>query len=136
MAKAKAAKPSPSKPAKTAAKPVGKALPKASNGGKGYTKGQLINHLIARVAADGLGALSRKQVTAVLGHLGTTALEFAKTKNGGLIIGLGKVKIRTLPATPARKGRNPATGEEITIKAKPKRSKLVFRFTKDAKSSI
>jgi nucleoid DNA-binding protein len=31
------------------------------------------------------------------------------------------------PATPARKGRNPFTGEEITIKAKPASRKVRAR---------
>ena len=33
--------------------------------------------------------------------------------------GLMKIEVKKKPATKARKGRNPFTGEEITIKAKP-----------------
>lgn len=36
--------------------------------------------------------------------------------------GLLKIKRVEKPATKARLGRNPATGQEITIKAKPKRT--------------
>ncbi len=38
-----------------------------------------------------------------------------KVKIGGLV----QLTVRLKPATKARKGRNPATGEEITIAAKP-----------------
>jgi DNA-binding protein HU-beta len=38
-----------------------------------------------------------------------------KVKIGGLV----QLTVRVKPATKARKGRNPATGEEITIAAKP-----------------
>ena len=55
-------------------------------------------------------------------------------------MGLMKLKTANKPATSARKGRNPFTGEEIMIKAKPAsrkvrvralRTLLVFRFTHD-----
>ena len=41
----------------------------------------------------------------------------------------GLMKLRTVkkPATPARKGRNPFTGEEIMIKAKPASRKVRVR---------
>jgi len=41
----------------------------------------------------------------------------------------GLMKLRTVnkPASPARKGRNPFTGEEITIKAKPASRKVRVR---------
>jgi DNA-binding protein HU-beta len=38
-----------------------------------------------------------------------------KVRVGGLV----QLTVRVKPATKARKGRNPATGEEITIAAKP-----------------
>ena len=38
-----------------------------------------------------------------------------KVRIGGLV----QLTVRLKPATKARKGRNPATGEEITIAAKP-----------------
>jgi nucleoid DNA-binding protein len=38
-----------------------------------------------------------------------------KIRIGGLV----QLTVRVKPATKARKGRNPATGEEITIAAKP-----------------
>ena len=41
--------------------------------------------------------------------------------------GLMKLKAVSKPATPARKGRNPFTGEEIMIKAKPASRKVRVR---------
>ncbi len=41
--------------------------------------------------------------------------------------GLVKLKTVNKPATPARKGRNPFTGEEIMIKAKPASRKVRAR---------
>jgi nucleoid DNA-binding protein len=41
--------------------------------------------------------------------------------------GLMKLKTVAKPATPARKGRNPFTGEDITIKAKPASKKVRVR---------
>ena len=38
-----------------------------------------------------------------------------KVKIGGVV----QIEVRVRPATKARPGRNPATGEEITISAKP-----------------
>lgn len=41
--------------------------------------------------------------------------EGEKVKIGGVV----QIEVRLRPATKARPGRNPATGEEITISAKP-----------------
>lgn len=46
---------------------------------------------------------------------------------------IGKVFVRVKPASKARKGRNPLTGEEITIKAKKATKVPKFTFTKDFK---
>ena len=45
----------------------------------------------------------------------------------------GKLFIRIRPAQKARQGRNPATGEEITIKAKPATRVPKFSFSKSFK---
>jgi nucleoid DNA-binding protein len=58
-----------------------------------------------------------------------------KIRIGGLV----QLTVRVKPATKARKGRNPATGEEITIAAKPAsvdvRARALAR-TKDALPSV
>jgi DNA-binding protein HU-beta len=43
---------------------------------------------------------------------------------------LGVLQVRIRPARPARKGRNPATGEEIQIKASKASKKVAFRSCK------
>jgi nucleoid DNA-binding protein len=64
------------------------------------------------------------------------AVILANANVGAPIPGLGKAVVRKTKARPARKGRNPLTGEEITIKAKPAGKKLVFRFAKVAKQAV
>jgi nucleoid DNA-binding protein len=50
----------------------------------------------------------------------------------------GLMKLRTVkkPATPARKGRNPFTGEEIMIKAKPASRKVRVRALRNLNGMI
>ena len=52
------------------------------------------------------------------------------------IADLGILQVRTRPARPARKGRNPATGEEIQIKASKASKKVTFRVAKALKEAI
>ena len=49
---------------------------------------------------------------------------------------LGILQVRIRPARPARKGRNPATGEEIRIKASKASKKVGFRVAKALKEAI
>ena len=46
---------------------------------------------------------------------------------------IGKVYVRVRPASKARKGRNPITGEEMVIPAKKATKVPKFTFTKDYK---
>ena len=68
--------------------------------------------------------LSRKQVAAVLDSL--TNIINGHIKKGGVghcnVPGLMKIKTIRKPATKARKGINPFTGEETVFKAKPART--------------
>ena len=63
--------------------------------------------------------MSKSEVKRVLDTLEAVALEelskAEKVKIGGLV----QMTVRVKEATKARPGRNPATGEEITIAAKP-----------------
>jgi DNA-binding protein HU-beta len=52
------------------------------------------------------------------------------------IAGLVQLTVRVKPAQKARKGRNPATGEEITIAAKPASVDLRARPLARAKASL
>ena len=49
---------------------------------------------------------------------------------------LGILQVRARPARPARKGRNPATGEEIQIKASKASKRVAFRVAKTLKETI
>lgn len=73
--------------------------------------------------ATGTG-LNRKQVSAVFDEL--KSLVEGHVKKGGpqlfTLPGLLKVKVIRKPATKARKGINPFTGEETVFKAKPARN--------------
>jgi nucleoid DNA-binding protein len=68
--------------------------------------------------------LSKKDVAKFFDELGSLIKQELSKKGPGVfnIPGLIKIKRVEKPATKARKGRNPQTGEEITIKAKPKRT--------------
>src|SRR3954463_11383162 len=55
-----------------------------------------------------------------------------KVKIGNLV----QLTVRVRPATKARKGRNPATGEEITISAKPAAVALKARPLARAKAAL
>jgi DNA-binding protein HU-beta len=55
-----------------------------------------------------------------------------KVKIGGFV----QLVVRLKPATKARKGRNPATGEEITISAKPASVDIRARPLAKAKGAL
>ena len=88
--------------------------------------------LVAAVAdrADMTKADARKALTAledvVLDELG----------NAQKVVGVVQLTVRVKPATKARKGRNPATGEEITIAAKKASVDLRARPLAKAKSAL
>jgi nucleoid DNA-binding protein len=73
--------------------------------------------------ADDTG-LSKKQVVAVFDSLGTVIKGHLKKGGAGMCTIPGLMKIKTIhkPATKARKGTNPFTGEEMMFKAKPARN--------------
>jgi DNA-binding protein HU-beta len=55
-----------------------------------------------------------------------------KIRIGGLV----QLTVRVKPATKARQGRNPATGEEITIAAKPASVDIKARPLAKAKAAV
>ena len=80
--------------------------------------------------------LTRADVKRVLAALEEVVLEelgnAEKVKSGNLV----QLAVRVRPATKARKGRNPATGEEITIAAKPAAVALRARPLARAKAAL
>ncbi len=83
-----------------------------------YTKTALYNQI-----AENTG-LSKKQVTAVFDELRNIVEGHVKKGSAQVFTlpGLLKVKVIRKPATKARKGINPFTGEETIFKAKPARN--------------
>ena len=84
------------------------------------------SQIIAKLAEE--NNLPKKQVKTLLDSLANLACKEAK--NGFTLPGLGKL---VLVQRKARKGRNPATGEEIKIPAK---KVLKFRVAKAAKDAV
>ena len=68
--------------------------------------------------------LTKKEVGSVLEELGSLIGSSLGKKGPGVfnVPGLMKVKVVRKPATKARKGVNPFTGEEMVFKAKPARN--------------
>jgi nucleoid DNA-binding protein len=129
-----AAKKPAAKPAKAAAKPAAKkapakasakkaaapkAAPKAAAVVKPITERQNKTQILTQIADA--TQLSRKQVQAVLDELTNVIEGHVKKKGVGEFVLPGLLKITTVkkPATKARKGINPFTGEEVMFKAKP-----------------
>ena len=82
--------------------------------------------------------LGRKQVSAVFEEL--TALIESHLKKGGVgqftFPGLMKIEVKRKPATKARKGINPFTGQETVFKAKPARNVVRIRALKKVKDMV
>ena len=82
--------------------------------------------------------LSRKQVSAVFDELSIVIKKNLGGRGPGqfTLPGLCKMVTKKKPATKARKGRNPFTGEEIMIKAKPASKTVRIRALKGLKEMI
>jgi DNA-binding protein HU-beta len=73
---------------------------------------------LADAVADRAG-LSRTEAKNALSALEEVVLEEISNAEKVKIGGIVQLQVRMRPASKARPGRNPATGEEITISAKP-----------------
>ncbi len=91
---------------------------------KPLTKSQLVGEL-----AEKLG-ITKKDVGGYIDQLAQIAGREAKKKGAFTLPGIGKL---VLVKRKARMGRNPATGEQIKIKAK---TVLKFRVAKACKDAI
>ncbi|WP_315833029.1 HU family DNA-binding protein [Bradyrhizobium prioriisuperbiae] len=87
-----------------------------------------LKHLAAALAED--HELSKKQTEAILGDLVTRVTKHLKKGERIRIVGLGILQVRKRAA---RIGRNPATGEQIQIKAS---KKVAFRAAKELKEAV
>lgn len=96
------------------------------------TKTQLLNHL-----ADQTG-LSKKEVEGVYNALAETVVASCSKRGAGQITlpGLIKIELKKRPARKKRMGRNPATGEEIVIPAKPATTVVKARVLAGLKNAV
>lgn len=103
-----------------------------TNINKPYTQSQLLGIISANTG------LQRKEVNAVLNELRTIIGAHLKKPGPGLfkLPGLIKIVVTRKPATPARKGTNPFTGEEMVFKAKPARNVVKVRPLKQLKELV
>ena len=98
---------------------------------KTRTKSQVLATL-----SDNTG-LSKKEVGVVFETLGELIGNDLKKGPGTFTVpGLMKVTVVRKPATKARKGTNPFTGEEMTFKAKPARNVVKVRALKALKDMV
>jgi nucleoid DNA-binding protein len=82
--------------------------------------------------------LTRKQIAAVFDEMTKLIRHDVSKKGPGVFAlpGLLKIKRVTRPATKARQGRNPATGEPMMIKAKPARTVVKAQPLKSLKEMV
>lgn len=82
--------------------------------------------------------LSRKQVASVFESLNDLIQDNLKPRGPGYfsVPGLMKIRVNKKPATKARKGINPFTGEETIFKAKPARKVVKIVALKNLKDMV
>lgn len=104
----------------------------ASNRPKAATKSAIFQQIADKTE------LSRKQISEVFDALNDVIQTELGKKGPGLFTLPGLVKIKRVekPATKARQGINPRTGEAITIKAKPKRTVVRAVALKNLKEMV
>ncbi len=97
-----------------------------------FTKAQTI----ATIAED--TGLSKKAVADVLSSLGIIIERHIKPRSAGRfsLPGIMTIKRYKKKATKAREGRNPQTGETITIAAKPAHNALKVTAAKALKDAV
>jgi nucleoid DNA-binding protein len=90
---------------------------------------------LTSAVADRAG-LTKSEAKRALTALEDVVLEQVGNAEKIRIGGLVQLTVRVKPATKKRKGRNPATGEEITIAAKPASVDVRARPLARAKSAL
>ncbi len=119
-------------PALKSKKVIAKKVPKLPIPEAPYKKTELFKALAEQT---GLG---KKEAQAVLETLQTIMkLHLSKKGPGQFVLpGIFKMSAVTKPATKARIGKNPFTGEEMMFKAKPARRVVKVRVLKKFKTEI
>ncbi|HQU16501.1 MAG: DNA-binding protein [Chromatiales bacterium 21-64-14] len=104
---------------------------KAAASNKPATKSEVYSYL-----SDKTG-LTKKDVGAVFDAMsGLIKRDLKKGPGIFTVPGLMKIKVVRKPATKARKGINPFTGEEATFKAKPARNVVKVQPLKNLKDMV
>ena len=105
---------------------------KKTSTSKPRTKSDVFNFI-----ADGAG-VSRKQVSAMFDGLNSLIRKDLSTRGPGMftVPGLMKISVQKKPATKARKGVYPFTGEQMMFKAKPARKVVKVRPLKKLKEMV
>jgi DNA-binding protein HU-beta len=94
------------------------------------SKSQLVEKISTEIE------ISKKEVKGVIETLASIGYKELK-KNGVFVVpGFAKFVVIKKPATKARKGTNPFTGEEMMFKAKPARKIVRARPVKAAKDAV
>lgn len=99
---------------------------------KAPTKTEILNSIAEQTE------LSKKDVAAVFEALAGDIGKALGKRGPGMfsIPGLCKILVQRKPATKARKGINPFTGEETVFKAKPARNVVKIRPLKNLKDMV
>jgi DNA-binding protein HU-beta len=108
---------------------------KAPAAGSSLSTAKLVQSIVEKATKKKVD-LSKKQVNATLEMLLETVAEEVRKGSKVSLKNFGVFRRHTKPARPKRKGRNPATGEEITIPAKKAENVIKFRPAKVWKEAV
>ena len=99
---------------------------------KPMTKTEILNEIAGNTN------LTKKQVSSVFDEFAILIERHIKKRSPGKLVfsGLFKIEVKRKPATKARKGINPFTGEETVFKAKPARRAVKISPLKKVKEMV
>ena len=92
------------------------------------------SQLIEKIATE--NELAKRDVKGVLETMASIGYKELKKSGVFVVPGFAKFVVIKKPATKARKGTNPFTGEEMMFKAKPARKIVRARPVKAAKDAV
>lgn len=103
---------------------------KAASAGKAPTKSEIFSAIAEKTE------LAKRDVAAVFEELQPIIKKSLKSNGMFTMPGLCKMVVKKKPATKARKGTNPFTGEEMMFKAKPASKAVRIRPLKNLKEMV
>ncbi len=102
----------------------------AASGSKAPTKSEIFSAIAEKTE------LAKRDVAAVFEELQPIIKKSLKSNGMFTMPGLCKMVVKKKPATKARKGTNPFTGEEMMFKAKPASKAVRIRPLKNLKEMV